>query len=212
MVRWLFRAFVLLVALGAITFGAALWYVQHYTPFSSRAEPTRLEAAVARRVRHLSIPADLRAKTNPLPATADNLHEGMEHFADHCALCHANNGAGDTPIGRGLYPKPPVLREARTQSLSDGELFAIIQNGIRFTGMPAFGGGEHTDEDSWKCVLFIRHLPRITATELSEMEKLNPKAPDDMPEIPAPAGSARPAEPKAPAPHTHSHGGRGENP
>lgn len=206
MVRWLFRVFVLLVALGALTFGAGLWYVQHHTPFSSRAEPTRLEAAVARRVRHLSIPADLRAKTNPLPATADNLHEGLEHFADHCAQCHANNGAGDTPIGRGLYPKPPVLREALTQSLSDGELFAIIQNGIRFTGMPAFGGGEHTDDDSWKCVLFIRHLPAITPKELAEMEKLNPKAPDDEP---AAGESLKPAEPKTPAPHTHKHGGNG---
>ena len=200
MVRWLFRAFVLLVALGALTFGAGLWYVRHHTPFSSRAEPTRLEAAVARRVRHLSIPTDLREKTNPLPANADNLHEGLEHFADHCALCHANNGAGDTPIGRGLYPKPPVLREAPTQSLSDGELFAIIQNGIRFTGMPAFGGGEHTDEDSWKCVLFIRHLPKITDKELAEMEKLNPKEAD---EEPATGEKPKPAEPKTP--HTHTH-------
>jgi mono/diheme cytochrome c family protein len=202
MVRWLFRAFALLIALGALVFGAGLWYVQRHTPFSSRAEPTRLEAAVARRVRHLSIPADLRAKTNPLPATADNLHAGLEHFADHCAMCHANNGAGDTPIGRGLYPKPPVLRDTRTQSLSDGELFSIIQNGIRFTGMPAFGGpgGEHGDEDSWRLVQFIRHLPAITPKELAEMEKLNPKAPDD-----------EPAEPKTPPPptHTHPHTGRG---
>jgi mono/diheme cytochrome c family protein len=203
MMRWLFRAFVLLVALGAIASGVGLWYVRHHTPFSSRAEPTRLEAAVALRLRHLSIPADLRAKTNPLAATADNLHEGMEHFADHCALCHANNGAGDTPTGRGLYPKPPVLREARTQSLSDGELFAIIQNGIRFTGMPAFGGqgGEHGDEDSWRLVIFIRHLPTISDKELSEMEKLNPKAPDEEPPTKA-------EEPHAPgtAPHKHVHG------
>ena len=208
MVRWLFRVFIPMVALGAVACGVGWWYVQSHTPFSSRGEPTRLEAAVALRLRHLSIPAALRAKTNPLPATADNLHEGMEHFADHCALCHANSGAGDTPTGRGLYPKPPVLREARTQSLSDGELFAIIQNGIRFTGMPAFGGGEHTDEDSWKCVLFIRHLPAITPQELAEMEQLNPHAPDD---VPAPADTAKPAEGKAPTPHTqtHAHAGKG---
>jgi mono/diheme cytochrome c family protein len=206
MVRWLLRAFVLLLVLLGIAGVGAGWYLRTHTPFSSRAEPTRLEAAVALRLRHLSIPADLRAKTNPLPATADNLHEGMEHFADHCALCHANNGAGDTPTGRGLYPKPPVLREARTQSLSDGELFSIIQNGIRFTGMPAFGGGEHTDEDSWKCVLFIRHLPKITDKELAEMAKLNPKAPDDEPTA---ADKPKPAEPKAPHTHTHPHTGRG---
>ncbi len=121
MIRWILRAIVLLVALGVIAGAGVGWYIRSHTPFSSRAEPTRLESAVARRLRHLSIPADQRAKTSPLPATAENLSEGMEHFADHCAVCHGNSGAGDTPIARGLYPKPPMLSAAGTQSLSDGE-------------------------------------------------------------------------------------------
>jgi mono/diheme cytochrome c family protein len=206
MVRWLFRALVVCVALGAMAAGALAWYLKSHTPFSSRAEPTRLESAVARRLRGLSIPADQRAKVNPLPATAENLSEGLEHFADHCAVCHGNSGAGDTPIGRGLYPKPPVLREPRTQSLSDGELFSIIQNGIRFTGMPAFGGvgGAHAVEDSWRLVQFIRHLPKITSEELARMEKLNPRVLADEP------ADAKPGDTK-PAPHTHKHphGGKG---
>jgi mono/diheme cytochrome c family protein len=206
MVRWLFRVFVLLVAAGAVAVGAAYWYFSHHTPFSASGEPTRLESEIALRLRHLSIPAEQRAKTNPLPATADNLHEGLEHFADHCAVCHGNSGAGDTPIGRGLYPKPPILREARTQSLSDGELFAIIQNGIRFTGMPAFGGagGDHDDQDSWRLVQFIRHLPKLTPQELAEMEKLNPRAPDDA----APKTAEEPPA-HAATPHTHTHGKKG---
>src|SRR4051812_20549752 len=99
MLRWLIRVFVLLLVLAGVAGVGAGWYIRTHTPFSSRAEPTRFEAAGARRVRHLSIPADLRARANPLPASADNLHEGMEHFADHCAICHANSGAGDTPVG-----------------------------------------------------------------------------------------------------------------
>ena len=198
MVRFLVRAFLLFVVVGAIGAGAAMWYVQRHG-LSARAEPSALETAVALRLRHLSIPASERARPNPLPATAANVHDGMEHFADHCALCHSNSGVGDTPIARGLYPHPPILREDRTQSLTDGELFFIIQNGVRFTGMPAFGGAEHTDEDSWKCVLFIRHLPKQTPQEIAEMEKLNPKAPDD--EAPKAA-----AEPPAAPPHTHVHG------
>jgi mono/diheme cytochrome c family protein len=198
MMRWLFRVVVLFVAVVAFAGGAAAWYVQSHTPFSSRAEPSQLESAVARRLRHLSIPADHRAKKNPLPATAENLGEGLEHFADHCAVCHGNSGAGDTPIGRGLYPKPPTLTAPGTQSLSDGELFSIIENGIRFTGMPAFGG-EHGGDDSWRLVQFIRHLPKITSQELAEMEKLNPRVVPDAP----PEG--KPGETKPPAPHTHKH-------
>ena len=166
---------------------------------------------MARQLRHLAMPADQRDKRNPLPSSADNLHEGLEHFADHCAMCHGNNGSGDTPIGRGLYPKPPVLREADTQSLTDGELFSIIQNGIRFTGMPAFAG-DHGDEDTWRLVLFIRHLPKVTDRELAEMEKLNPHGPVEAPEPASAPAAGKPATPgagKPAAPHTHTHPHKG---
>ena len=100
------------------------------------------------------------------------------HFADHCASCHANNGSGDTPIGRCLYPKAPDLRLPDTQKLSDGELVFIIHHGIRFTGMPAWGTGTLEDDlDSWKLVHFIRRLPHLTPAELEEMQALNPKSP-----------------------------------
>ena len=107
------------------------------------------------------------------------------HFADHCATCHANDGGGDTLIGHGLYPKPPDLRLAETQHLSDGELFWIIENGVRLTGMPAFGGSGAElggTDASWKLVRFIRHLPQLTAGEILEMGKYNPKGPDDRQE------------------------------
>jgi mono/diheme cytochrome c family protein len=101
----------------------------------------------------------------------------MEHYARYCAVCHANDGSGlKTPLGTGLYPKPPDLRAAATQSLTDGELFYIIDNGVRFTGMPAFGTGESTpagDKQLWELVQFVRRLPRITPDELATMEGMN---------------------------------------
>ena len=118
---------------------------------------------------------------NPVPSSQDALAEAMAHFADHCAICHDNDGSGNTTIGKGLYPKPPDMRQPATQNLTDGELFYIIQNGIRLTGMPAWGtGASHDEEDSWKLVHFIRHLPQITLEEKKAMEKLNPKSPDDL--------------------------------
>jgi mono/diheme cytochrome c family protein len=148
---------------------------------SARATPTHLEAMMAHNARHLSIPANAREARNSLAGTAENLRDGRLHFADHCAICHGNDGGGRTLVGRGLYPKPPDLRQPETQKLSDGELFWIIENGVRFTGMPAFAtpGAEN---DSWKCVLFIRHLPQLTAEERIEMESYNPKGPHDRAE------------------------------
>lgn len=147
---------------------------------SARATPSRLEALFARTMRDLAIPASAKKLTNSAPLTAQTLREARIHFADHCAVCHGNDGGGITLFGMGLYPKPPDLRVARTQNLSDGELFWIIENGVRFTGMPGFAGHGAAEDDSWKLVHFIRHLPRLTPEELAEMERYNPKGPDEQ--------------------------------
>jgi len=146
------------------------------TGFSAKTEPHALEVLLALQIRHLAIPIEKRNMPNPVPMSPTVLHESLAHFADHCAICHANDGSGQTPIGKNVYPKAPDLRLKNTQSKSDGELFFIIHNGIRFTAMPAWGEGE-PDEDigSWKLVHFIRHLPQLTRDELDEMKTLNPK-------------------------------------
>jgi mono/diheme cytochrome c family protein len=153
---------------------------------SARSEPTVIERTIARTMRHFAIPRALRNARNPVPLTPATLAEGRAHWADHCAACHANDGSGNTEMGRGLYPKPPDMRRARTQQLSDGELFAIIKNGVRLTGMPAWGDAKgHDDAATWKLVHFIRHLPHATPAELAAMEKLNPKSPDEWREMQA---------------------------
>jgi mono/diheme cytochrome c family protein len=148
---------------------------------SARARPSAMEEMLARNAWHLSIPSDARAMSNPLPASAENLKDARLHFADHCAICHANDGSGDVLFGRGLYPKPPDLRLPETQKRSDGELFWIIENGVRFTGMPSFASQGMSD-DSWKLVLFIRHLSELTTEERIEMSRYNPKSPEEREE------------------------------
>lgn len=106
-------------------------------------------------------------------------------------------------MGRGLYPKPPDLRLDETQKLSDGELFWIIENGVRFTGMPAFATPGSAN-DSWKLVDFIRHLPKLTAGEKMEMESYNPKGPDDQKEEQEEDDFLNGATP-APKPESHHH-------
>lgn len=169
--------FVILV-LAVVGAGGWVGYRLFTTGFSAKTEPHALEVIMARQIRHLAIPIEKRNAANPLPLTPDLLKEGRAHFADHCAICHGNDGSGQTPIGKNVYPKAPDLRLADTQSLSDGELFWVIHHGIRFTAMPAWGEGEpEKDLDSWKLVHFIRHLPQLTQEELDEMKTLNPKTP-----------------------------------
>jgi mono/diheme cytochrome c family protein len=173
---------------------------------SARAKPSPLEAVLARNARHLAIPSSARATQNRVPASDKNLRDARLHFADHCATCHGNDGGGDTMIGHGLYPKPPDLRLPEAQKLSDGELFWIIENGVRFTGMPAFGGGHGAQEDSWKLVHFIRHLPQLSAEERMEMESYNPKGPDERLEEQEEKDFLRgaPVQQKPEPPHHHN--------
>jgi len=151
--------------------------------FSARDEPSGAETFLARRVRSAGIPNAAKARPNPVPFSPAVLTEARAHFADHCASCHGNDGRGMTTIGRNLYPKAPDMTLRSTQSLSDGELFWIIKNGVRLTGMPAWGADTPADDrESWTLVHFIRHLPKLSATELAEMQDLNPKSRKDLEE------------------------------
>lgn len=175
--RAVVRALIVMLLLGGVVAAAALVPILR-RGISARDEPTWVEAVVARQVRHLAIPGSARGQVNPTRATPGVLAAARAHFADHCASCHANDGSGHTDLGRNLYPRPPDMRLPATQGLSDGELFTIIERGIRLTGMPAWGTGTPEGvEESWHLVHFIRHLPTITRQELDEMEALNPKSP-----------------------------------
>lgn len=146
--------------------------------FSARDEPSKAEEAVARAFRRWATPDAVRRVSNPVVSGPDVLARARSHFADHCASCHANDGSGRTPIGQRLYPRAPDMRSGETQRLSDGELFSVIRNGIRLTGMPAWGDGTpKEDVGTWGLVHFIRHLPRLTAAEVEEMKSLNPRSP-----------------------------------
>lgn len=89
----------------------------------------------------MAVPAGAQEQTSPIGDSSEVLAEARAHWADHCAGCHANNGSGETEMGKHMYPPAPDMRAADTQTLTDGELFYIVQNGIRLTGMPAWGSG-----------------------------------------------------------------------
>ena len=171
------RVLVWLFALAAIA--ALVAYVGvRGRGISTKRDPWPGEAAITRAAWKFMIPKDVREAGNPVADSPTVLTEGLKHFADHCASCHANDGSGDTPVGRRTFPPAPDMRAAGTQSLSDGELFYAIEQGIPWTAMPAWGNGTPDGErDSWTLVRFIRHLPKLTPAELTEMTRYNPKSP-----------------------------------
>lgn len=175
------RTLLILIVAAGVASAALFGFATIRRGFSARDSPSFVETYVAKTARRLSVPASERNATNPFASSPEVLAEMRAHFADHCAICHGNDGSGKTQIGQNLYPKAPDMRLPQTQNLTDGQLYYTIHNGIRLTGMPAWGTDEK-DEDSWKLVLFIRHLPQLTSAEEREMKALNPKGPGEKQE------------------------------
>ena len=171
---------VIAVALVLLAGVAAFAYLLS-TGLSARPQPGTIETFLAQRTRGVITRFHSRNLENPVPITIETIADGRAHFADHCASCHANDGSGNTEMGRNLYPKAPDMRADATQSLTDGQLFYIIENGVRLTGMPAWATGTKGGEEaSWRLVHFIRRLPQITSEELEEMQAMNPRPPAEI--------------------------------
>ena len=90
--------------------------------------------------------------------TKASIERGGSHYGLDCGVCHADDGRAQRPPGQWMYPRASDLTSKQVQSYSDQELFWIIQNGIRFTGMPAFGKVE-SPEHIWDLVNYVRTLP-----------------------------------------------------
>ena len=124
---------------------------------SARTVPSQAETTVATFLLHHSVPAVAQEETNPLGNDRAEIAAGADLFKQKCEVCHAYDGRGKTQIGSGEYPRPPSLRAA-VASMSDGEIFYHIRNGIRNTGMPAWN---MPDRQIWQLTAYIRHLPRV---------------------------------------------------
>lgn len=171
------RAFLLLVGVAIVGGGVAAYAIAS-RGLSTRVAPSAIETSIALTMRRFATPSAARGAANPVPATPEVLDEALAHFADHCATCHANDGGGNTEMGRSFYPPAPDMRAARTQQLSDGELFSIIEHGIRLTGMPAWGTGTPEGErGTWGLVHFLRKLQALTPDDIARMETMNPRSP-----------------------------------
>ena len=173
--------------------------------FSARSQPSAVERIVALAVRRWAVPRRMRATPNPVPFSSEVWAEARAHFADHCASCHGNDGRGNTEMGRNLYPRAPDMRGPDTQRLTDGDLYWIIENGVRLTGMPAWGDGSGHDLDTWKLVHFVRHLNDLTDEHVKEMEALNPRRPAELEEERQDHEFLEGQEPDRPSPPTAHH-------
>lgn len=141
---------IVVAATGSITVGADV-------------KPGLVERALAPWARDRSVERHSPRVQNPYAGDPAAIATGMDHYRENCLVCHGAPGIPATEIAKGLNPPSPSLGSEESDT-PDGELFWVTKHGIRLTSMPAFGL-THTDEEIWKIVAFVRHLPDLTPEE-----------------------------------------------
>jgi mono/diheme cytochrome c family protein len=151
-----------LVAIGAVAFGiAGIIALILGIDLKANQRPGRLEEYLRTRVARTAIRRRAAREEIPLQPpdrdTSMSLAAGRSAYDADCAGCHGPSGQMPTAIGRGMLPRTAPLDSNDVQSYSDRELFSIVHDGVRFTGMPAFAGVE-TNDQIWDVVGYLRLL------------------------------------------------------
>lgn len=136
---------------------------------SAQAGPGTLETIIAGWTVDRSVEVRAPEEKNLYTGDPQAIAIGLEHYGSMCVRCHGAPDVEADEFAQGLDPPAPDLREA-AEEFTDGELFWIIKNGIRMTGMPAFGPS-HSDEDLWRLAAFVRHLPDLTEAEKASLKE-----------------------------------------
>jgi len=164
-----FIKFLIAAVLGAVIAAAVVvLIVMPRMQWNATARLSGAERWIASYVLRRWVRTNAPSEQNPLPASAENLREGEHEYDEHCAVCHGFDGSAKNRVAGDF--SPPVARlAAGAKGVSDGQLYFIVNNGIRLSGMPGFGR-RHSSDELWKIVLWVRHFPELTPQERGAIE------------------------------------------
>jgi mono/diheme cytochrome c family protein len=146
---------ILVLATGVVNMGADV-------------KPGLIERTLAPWGRDRSVKKRAPTEKDPYAGNPAAIAVGLDHYRENCVICHGAPGVEGAELSKGINPPAPSLGNGENDT-PDGELFWVIKHGIRMTSMPAFGP-THTDEEIWKIVTFIRHLPDLTKKERDSLQ------------------------------------------
>jgi len=162
-------ALAIVVALGA----AVYFFGGFYSVAATEPEPGPV-AWVLIKVRQASI---IRHATDPAPGTLDDpasVRAGARAFAARgCVTCHGAPGADYAKFAEGMRPDPPDLKDI-VNDRAPAQLFWVVKNGIKMTGMPGFGAIGVSDQELWSIVAFLKKLPSVSEADFKAWSEAAP--------------------------------------
>jgi mono/diheme cytochrome c family protein len=149
-----------------------------------------------------SIERGAKSVTDPVSKDPNAVALGLTHYRENCLPCHEVPGVEAAEFHEGMNPSPPDMDAEGVQHQSDAELFWVIKNGIRMTGMPAFGVN-HKDEEIRHIVAFVRHVTQLTDAERQALKSGAPEAGEEAHSHGAESPAASPSPAASASPHHH---------
>jgi thiosulfate dehydrogenase len=141
----------LLVAIGIALLG--------FLPMRANTAPPKLESRIAMGALDSSVERHAPRANNPVPITDDNLIEGLKIYTMNCALCHGGIDRQPSQLEHSLYPPPPNLISDPDDD-PEWQIFYVIRNGVRYSGMPAWDKSL-SNEDMWKVTAFLSRVEKL---------------------------------------------------
>jgi len=147
------------IALAVLALAIYGYFRLGLAPVATAAPPMMFETALAKAALHARIRKEMPTRS-PINADEANLAAGAHVYQKDCAVCHGLIEQPATAIANGMFPKPPQLFVKTVAHDPPGEIYWKTKNGIRLTGMPAFGGS--LDETQlWQVSLLLKNAGQI---------------------------------------------------
>ena len=159
--------------IAAALIGGYMLVQSGFIPANADATPGPIETWIAGTSLDATLNREAPKGPNPVAATDANLVDGVDLYAQHCAICHgtANGVASASPVAKGLYPKPPQLAADGVEDDPEGVAFWKIKHGIRLTGMPAWKDSL-SDQQIWTLALFLKHMDKLPPAAQDAWQKV----------------------------------------
>jgi thiosulfate dehydrogenase len=172
--RWLAAGAGLTLLLAAIIAYVAVAF--GLVPANADGRASGLERWAARMSLNATIRREASSAPNPAPPTDENLSAGLKLYAENCMVCHGASDGKSSNVARGLYQHAPQLGDRGVEDDPESEIYWKVDHGIRFTGMPAFGGSL-TDTQLWQLVTFLKQMDKLPPTVAVAWKKQPSQAP-----------------------------------
>lgn len=187
------KAFLTGVIIGIILIGiaAGYYFVSGTAPAAVEDKPMPMEKFFANKALHAHIEKEM-PKSIPIAADETAFVAGAQIYQDSCAICHGLPNVDQTPMAKGMFPKPPALFKGK--GVTDdpaGETYWKVANGIRLTGMPEF---KHSlnDTQMWQVSLLLANADKISD---AVKDKLKPPPIPGAPGVAVPPATGIPTKP-----------------